>query len=471
MRRKLFFSYLQIEMKKDVTLMNVIKFGGSSLASGSQLKKVVQIVKDDAARKIVVVSAPGKRSAEDEKVTDLLIGFGMKALAGHDYSSVLSKIVNRYQTIAEELSLGTEIIGEIRQNLDDLINGNKDEPDYYLDAFKASGENNNAKLVAAYFNKEGVPARYMNPKEAGLLVTNEPGNAQVLSESYEELAKMRDSEEVIVFPGFFGYTRDGKVCTFSRGGSDITGSILANGIHADLYENFTDVDAIFTANPNVVENPIGIKELTYREMRELSYGGFSVLHDEALQPAFKLGIPVQIKNTNNPSAPGTRIMKERQLSDQGVIGIASSSGFSSIYIDKYLMNREIGFGRKVLEILESRGISYEHMPSGIDNLTIILHSDQMSSEEEQSLLVQLEEELGADSVKVEHDIALIMIVGEGMRERMFTMSKAATAFSENNINIDMINQGASEVSVMFGIQAKHEDLAVKALYEAFFEKK
>lgn len=457
-------------MIKDVTLMNVIKFGGSSLASGSQLKKVVQIVKEDAARKIVVVSAPGKRSAEDEKVTDLLIGFGMKALVGHDYSAVLSKIINRYQSIAEELGLGNEIIDEIRTNLDSLVNGNKDEPDYYLDAFKASGENNNAKLVAAYFNQEGVPARYMDPKEAGLVVTNEPGNAQVLPESYEQLYKLRESKEVIIFPGFFGYTKDGKACTFSRGGSDITGSILANGIKAGLYENFTDVDAIFAANPNVVENPIGIKELTYREMRELSYGGFSVLHDEALQPAFKLGIPVQIKNTNNPSAPGTRIMKERQMSEQSVIGIASSSGFSSIYIDKYLMNREIGFGRKVLEILESKGISYEHMPSGIDNLTIILHSDQMTTEEEDSLLVQLKEELDADSVTVERNIALIMIVGEGMREKMFTMSKAATAFSENTINIDMINQGASEVSVMFGIQAKHEDLAVKALYEAFFVK-
>ncbi len=457
-------------MIKGVTLMNVIKFGGSSLASGNQLKKVVQIVKEDAARKIVVVSAPGKRSAEDEKVTDLLIGFGMKALVGHDFSAVQEKIIDRYQSIAEELGMGTEIIDEIRSNLAVLVKGNKDEPDYYLDAFKASGEDNNAKLVAAYFNQEGIPARYMDPKEAGLVVTNEPGNTQVLPESYEQLYKLRDSKEIIIFPGFFGYTKDGKVCTFSRGGSDITGSILANGTQADLYENFTDVDAIFAANPHVVENPIGIKELTYREIRELSYGGFSVLHDEALQPAFKLGIPVQIKNTNNPSAPGTRIMKERQITDQGVIGIASSSGFSSIYIDKYLMNREIGFGRKVLEILEARGISYEHMPSGIDNLTILLETDQMTTEEEKSLLVQLKEELCADSVTVKHDIALIMIVGEGMSEKIFTMSKAATALSENNINIDMINQGASEVSVIFGIQAKYEDLAVKALYEAFFVK-
>lgn len=450
-------------------LMNVVKFGGSSLASGSQLKKVLQIVKGDKARKVVVVSAPGKRSSDDEKVTDLLIDLGMKALAKQDYQAVLSSVIARYSSIAEELNLGNEIIDEIELNLAALVAGNKQEPDYYLDAFKASGEDNNAKLVAAYFNHEGLPARYVNPQEAGLIVTNEPGNARVLPEAYEKLQQLRASEEVIIFPGFFGYTKDGKVCTFSRGGSDITGAILANGTQADLYENFTDVDAIYVANPNVVENPKGIKTLTYREMRELSYAGFSVLHDEALQPAFKQGIPVQIKNTNNPEAPGTSIVKERHSADQGVVGIASSHGFCSIYIEKYLMNREIGFGRRVLEILEDQKLSYEHMPSGIDDLTIILRDHQLSDEGEAALLERLRVELEADSVVVERNLALIMIVGEGMRRKIGTMSKAATAFAESNINIDMINQGASEVSVMFGIAADQEDKAIQALYKAFFE--
>lgn len=449
--------------------MNVVKFGGSSLASGSQLKKVLQIVKGDKARKMVVVSAPGKRSSDDEKVTDLLIDLGMKALAKQDYQAVLSSVIARYSSIAEELNLGNEIIDEIELNLAALVAGNKQEPDYYLDAFKASGEDNNAKLVAAYFNHEGLPARYVNPQEAGLIVTNEPGNARVLPEAYEKLQQLRASEEVIIFPGFFGYTKDGKVCTFSRGGSDITGAILANGTQADLYENFTDVDAIYVANPNVVENPKGIKTLTYREMRELSYAGFSVLHDEALQPAFKQGIPVQIKNTNNPEAPGTSIVKERHSADQGVVGIASSHGFCSIYIEKYLMNREIGFGRRVLEILEDQKLSYEHMPSGIDDLTIILRDHQLSDEGEAALLERLRIELEADSVVVERNLALIMIVGEGMRRKIGTMSKAATAFAESNINIDMINQGASEVSVMFGIAADQEDKAIQALYKAFFE--
>ena len=450
--------------------MNVVKFGGSSLASGSQLKKVLQIIKEDPARKVVVVSAPGKRSSEDDKVTDLLISLGTAVLNNEEYLGFLQRVMARYISIAEELNLGEEIIKEIHMDLLALVAGNKQKPDYYLDAFKASGENNNAKLVAAYFNQEGLPARYINPQEAGLLVTDEPGNARVLSESYENLYQLRQIDEVIIFPGFFGYTKTGEVCTFSRGGSDITGAILANGTRAALYENFTDVDAIYAANPNVVENPKSIKELTYREMRELSYAGFTVLHDEALHPAFKQGIPVQIKNTNNPAAPGTSILKERHSADQGVVGIASSNGFCSIYIEKYLMNREVGFGRRVLEILEDQEVSYEHMPSGIDDLTIILRDHQLTEEGEAHLLNRLKSELQADSVVIEHDIALIMIVGEGMRQKIGTMSKAATAFAESKINIDMINQGASEVSVMFGIGAEQEDLAIQSLYQAFFEK-
>lgn len=449
--------------------MNVVKFGGSSLASGSQLKKVVQIVKENRERKVIVVSAPGKRSEKDEKVTDLLIGFGMKALAGHHYQAVLEVIVDRYASIAEELDLGTEIVEDIRENLEELTRGDKTRPEYYIDAFKASGENNHAKLVAAYFVKEGLPAKYVSPLDAGLYVMDAPGNARVLPESYGNLYQLRKTDEIIVFPGFFGYTKNGEICTFSRGGSDITGAILANGLKADLYENYTDVDAIFAANPRMITNPEGIKELTYREMRELSYAGFSVLHDEALEPAFKLEIPVLIKNTNNPKAEGTKIVKQRTLTDQSVIGIASSTGFVSIYIEKYLMNREVGFGRKILGVLESQGISYEHMPSGIDDLTIIIREDQMTPEEEETLLKRLKTELEADNIEIERDLALIMIVGEGMREKVGTMAKAAEAFSKHNINIEMINQGASEVSVMFGIHESQEKAAVKALYEAFFE--
>lgn len=449
--------------------MNVIKFGGSSLASAQQLRKVVQIIKDNAARKIVVVSAPGKRFSQDEKVTDLLIAIAEKSLLNQDFSEEMNKVVYRYQEIAEDLQLDKAVIEMIRTNLNELVAGDKTHPEYYLNAFKASGEDNNAKLIAAYFNQEGLLSSYVNPQEAGLIVTDEPNNARVLPESYESLVKLRDRNEVIVFPGFFGYTKEGKVCTFSRGGSDITGAILANGVDAELYENFTDVDAIFAANPSVVKNPQPVAELTYREMRELSYAGFSVLHDEALEPAFKKGIPVVIKNTNNPSSPGTKIVKEHTKEHAPIIGIASSSGFVNIYIEKYLMNREIGFGRKVLYLLESHGLSYEHTPSGIDNLTVILRENQMTPEIEEILIRELKEELSVDSVDIERDVALIMLVGEGMRNQIGTMAVAAKAFKDHQINIDMVNQGASENSVMFGIQKKDEDKAVEALYHAFFD--
>ncbi|KRN57812.1 aspartate kinase [Carnobacterium divergens] len=448
--------------------MKVIKFGGSSLASATQLKKVFQIVKEDSQRKVVVVSAPGKRSKADDKVTDLLIDCGTKALLNEAYQPVLVKIIARYEEMAVDLNLDLAIIDEIKRDLETLALGDKSQPDYFLDAFKASGENNNAKLIAAYFNHEGLEATYVNPMEAGLFVTDEPGNAQVLPESYERLYELRKQAGVLIVPGFFGYTKEGKLITFSRGGSDITGAILANGLQAELYENFTDVDAIYAANPNVVDKPQEIETLTYKEMRELSYAGFSVFHDEALYPAFKAGVPVQIKNTNNPHAVGTRIATTREKSPGAVVGIASSPGFSSIYIEKYLMNREIGFGRKMLEILEDAGLSYEHTPSGIDDLTVILRSNQLSESQENELLNRLKEDLHADKVVIQHNLALMMVVGEEMRCNVGTMAKASEALAEHGINIEMINQGSSEVSMMFGVQEVDEDKALKALYQAFF---
>lgn len=450
--------------------MNVIKFGGSSLASAQQFKKVAQIVKDNAKRKIVVVSAPGKRFPEDDKVTDLLIAIAKKSLINQDFSLEMNKVVQHYQEIADALHLNKNVMEMIQLNLNNLVAIDKTtDADYYIDALKASGEDNCAKLVSAYFNQEGLVSSYVSPREAGLIVTDEPNNAQVLPESYEALANLRNREEIVVFPGFFGYTKTGKVATFSRGGSDITGAILANAIDAEVYENFTDVDAIFSANPTVVKNPQPIYELTYREMRELSYSGFSVLHDEALQPALVKNIPVVIKNTNNPSSPGTRIVKKRMVKINSIIGIASSSGFMSIYIEKHLMNREIGFGRKLLQLLESYGLRYEHTLSGIDNLTVILNAEQLTPAVLDSLITHLKEQLKVDNVRTECDISLIMLVGEGMRNQIGTMAIAAQALRENQINIDMVNQGASENSVMIGIQKKNEDNAVKALYHAFFE--
>ncbi|OIK10928.1 aspartate kinase [Bacillus sp. MUM 116] len=448
--------------------MKVVKFGGSSLASGKQLQKVFQIVISDSERKVVVVSAPGKRFSDDEKVTDLLIECAELSLQNQNPKEKIAAVVERYTKIAEELAIPSDVIKEIEDDLERRVSSDKSHPERFMDLMKASGEDNNAKLVAAYFQSQGVEASYVNPKDAGLLVSDEPGNAQTLPESYSKLASLHDRRGILIFPGFFGYSKDGDVFTFSRSGSDITGSILANALKADLYENFTDVDAVYSVNPTLVSTPKEIKELTYREMRELSYAGFTVLHDEALVPAFRAGIPVNIKNTNNPSAPGTRIVYERDNTNGPVVGIASDEGFCSIYVSKYLMNREIGFGRKLLGILEEFGLSYEHTPSGIDDISVILREDQLAPGMEEEIKRRIETDLNADLVKFEHSLALIMVVGEGMRRNVGTMARASKALAKAEINIEMINQGSSEVSMMFGVKEVEEKRAVQALYDEFF---
>lgn len=448
--------------------MKVVKFGGSSLASGDQVKKVFDIVTSDPDRKVVVVSAPGKRYPEDRKVTDLLIELGERTLRGEEAPEFLSAVISRYSQVAEELKLPAEIVSKIELDLIQLLNADKTRQARYIDAIKASGEDNNAKLIAEYFKSRGIEATYINPKEAGLLVEENGGTALVLKKSYENLKSLRKRSGILIFPGFFGYNEASEVVTFSRSGSDITGSILANGIQADLYENFTDVDAVYSVNPNVVSNPKEIRELTYREMRELSYAGFSVFHDEALIPAFEAGIPVHIKNTNNPEAAGTRIVNERKNTNGPVIGIASDDDFCSIYVNKYLMNKEIGFGRKLLSILEDFGLTYEHSPSGIDDLSIILRQKQMNAETEELILERIRTDLKPDEVTVEHNLSLIMMVGEGMRHNIGTAARASKALAEAGVNIEMINQGSSEVSMMFGVKEAQEKKAVQALYEEFF---
>jgi aspartate kinase len=448
--------------------MKVVKFGGSSLASGEQLEKVFEIVMSDSDRKVVVVSAPGKRFSDDIKVTDLLIACAEKALTTGNTDAELKAVLERYENIAKELNLSPNIIDTIREDLLERLNADITNSEQFIDLLKASGEDNNAKLVAAYFQSKGVEASYVDPKEAGLLVTNEPGNAQVLPDSYNRLYLLRERSGILVFPGFFGYNEDGEVVTFSRSGSDITGSILANGLKADLYENYSDVDAVYSVNPNIIEDPKEIREITFREMRELAYGGFSVFHDEALYPAFLAGVPVNVKNTNNPIAPGTLIVNQRTNQDGPVIGISSEKGFCNIYVRKYLMNREIGFGSKLLKILEDYGLSYEHTPSGIDDLSVILRHSQMDDDMEQEIVSRIHHELKADEVHVIPNIALIMVVGEGMRHNIGTMARASKALAHAAINIEMINQGSSEVSMMFGVKEKDEKRAVQALYEEFF---
>lgn len=448
--------------------MKVAKFGGSSVANATQIKKVANIIKDDSKRKFVVVSAPGKRNDEDIKVTDLLIELGEAYFSKQDYQSVLDGIHTRYKEIINELEIEQTIFDDIKNTLNDIL-ASKENEAIKMDAIKASGEDSSAKIVSAYLNKLGISASYVNPKDAGMIVSNEPGNAQILEESFELIHKLREHEGVLIIPGFFGYTKDDKLMTFSRGGSDITGSIIAAGVKAALYENFTDVDSVYSVNPNIVKNPQEISVLTYKEMRELSYAGFSVFHDEALIPAFREKIPVCIKNTNNPSAPGTMIVNEKEEKDDCVVGIASDTNFTSLYVSKYLMNRELGFGRKLLNILEDEHISFEHAPSGIDDMSVIIRESELTPVKEERITERIYNELDVDTLHFRRNLAMVMIVGEGMKSTIGVAAKATDAFAKANVSIEMINQGSSEVSIMFGIDSSGVEEATKALYHAFFE--
>lgn len=448
--------------------MKVVKFGGSSLASASQLEKVFNIVQSDSERRFVVVSAPGKRNAEDTKVTDALIKYYREYVDGKDVTASQEWIINRYQAMVDELGFSANSMKKIAENIISLATLPIDDNEFLYDTFLSAGEDNNAKLIAEYFTFRGLPARYVHPKKAGIIVSSEPGNARILPSSYDKIEELQNAEEVLIIPGFFGVTVDNQICTFSRGGSDITGSIVAAGVKADLYENFTDVDGIFAAHPGIIKHPHSIKELTYREMRELAYAGFSVLHDEALLPAYRGRIPLVIKNTNNPSHPGTRIVLDHTDQTLPVVGIAADDGFVSINISKYLMNREVGFGRKVLQILEDLNIRFEHMPTGIDDLSIVLRNRELTPIKEAEILRQLKTKMEVDKAEIEHGLSIIMIVGENMKSHVGVTATATSALSNQNVNLAMISQGASEVSVMFVVKTEEKEKALQALYAAFF---
>jgi aspartate kinase len=451
--------------------MKICKFGGSSLANAAQLKKVMDIVLADPSRKIVVVSAPGKRHSGDTKVTDLLIQLAEAALAGENTDRQFGAVVERYAEIASELNLGEEIIREIEMDLMDRIASvTKLTKAEFLDLMKASGEDNNAKLVAVAFNARGKKARYASPKDTGLVLKGEFGDAVLDPSSYSTLARaFSDFEGIVIYPGFFGYTKEGKVATFPRGGSDITGSILAAAVCADVYENFTDVDSVYPVDPRIVpEVKEGIPTMTYREMRELAYAGFGVFNDDAVIPAVRARIPINIRNTNHPAEPGTMIQQSRRVVPGTVVGIASADGFCNIVVDKYLMNREVGFGRRLLQILEDEGIGYEHMPSGVDSQCVVVKEQFLPKEREHKILQRIRRELSPDSVLVERDITILMIVGEGMCYTAGMFAKACLALASAGINISMVNQGSSEVSFMIAIRKQDRDTAVRALYKAFF---
>ncbi len=451
--------------------MKVCKFGGSSLADATQLNKVIDIVLADPARRIVVVSAPGKRDKGDTKVTDLLIALAKAALAGENTDRQLGEVVERYATIASDLKLGDDIINDITRDLRNRVAQVKDlAPAEFMDLLKASGEDNNAKLVAVAFAARGKKVRYVSPRDTGLVLCGEFGDATLDPDSYSTLSRaFSNFEGIVIYPGFFGYTKEGKVATFPRGGSDITGSILAAAVCADVYENFTDVDSVYPVDPRIVpEVKEGIPTMTYREMRELAYAGFGVFADDAVIPAVRARIPINIRNTNHPSEPGTMIQQSRRVVPGTIVGVASADGFCNIVVEKYLMNREIGFGRKLLQILEEERIPYEHMPSGVDSQCIVIKEQFLPKEVERRVISIIKRQLNPDFVTVERDFTMLMIVGEGMCYTPGMLAKACLALASAGISMSMVNQGSSEVSFMIAIRRQDRDNAVRALYRAFF---
>ncbi len=448
--------------------MKVAKFGGTSLADARQIKRAVDIVLSDQDRRVLVVSAPGKRSSTDVKVTDLLIACAAAIHSGYDGSLEINTIAKRFGDIAKDLGLTKDYEALVKADLNLRIEKNRHKHRELQDALKAAGEDNNAKLIADYIQLQGVKASYVNPIEAGLRLKMVRKSTVILEESYKNLSSLKHKEELVVFPGFFGGTEDGQILTFSRGGSDISGAVVAVAIGATVYENWTDVDSVFAVNPNLVSFPRGIREITYHEMRELAYAGFSVLHEEAVTPTFQHNIPIHIRNTNNPDAAGTRIVAEHEDIDSIVTGIAGRKGFSLLHVSKFLMNREVGFAMRVLEILADLDIPFDHMPSGIDSLSLVIKKDLFTPEKEKQVTARLLEELEVDVLEVSHNLGIVMVVGDAMAKTVGVTARATSALARAGINLELISQGASEISIVFGIREEFVNYAIRELYKEFF---
>lgn len=434
-------------------MKKVVKFGGSSLASAEQFKKVGAIIRAEKERRYVVPSAPGKRDSKDTKVTDMLYQCYALAEEEKDFSKNLKAIKARYQEIIDGLGLKLSLENEfktIEENFKIKAGSN----------YAASrGEYLNGIIMANYLGYEFVDA-------ADVIRFAENGDFD--ADTTNELMKERLAKaEYAVIPGFYGAYENGVVKTFSRGGSDITGSIVARAVKADIYENWTDVSGFMIADPRIIENPESIDTITYKELRELSYMGASVLHEDAIFPVRREGIPINIKNTNAPEDKGTWIVESTcQKSEYTITGIAGKKGFCSINVDKDMMNAEIGFGRKVLQAFEDNGISFEHMPSGIDTMTVFVHQDEFMPKE-QRVVSAIHRMAEPDTIEIESDLALIAVVGRGMKSTRGTAGRIFSALAHANVNVKMIDQGSSELNIIIGVADQDYETAIKAIYDIF----
>ena len=434
-------------------MKKIVKFGGSSLANAEQFQKVGEIIRSDESRRYVVPSAPGKRFDGDTKVTDLLYKCYNTAVEGEDFIPILQEIKGRYYEIIRGLNLDLSLEDEFAQIEADF------RAQSGTDYAASRGEFLNGKVMAAYLGYEFVDA-------ADVIRFDKNGNLDA-EKTDRLLSKKLAKCERAVIPGFYGAGEDGKVKTFSRGGSDVTGSLVAKAIKADLYENWTDVSGFLVTDPRIVKNPEVIESITYRELRELSYMGATVLHEDAIFPVRKEGIPINIKNTNRPEDKGTFIVESTCKKPKFTItGIAGKKGFCSINIEKSMMNSEVGFGRKVLQVFEDQGISFEHVPSGIDTMTVYVHQDEFE-EKEQQVIAGIHRAVQPDFVEMESDLALIAVVGRGMKSTRGTAGRIFSALAHANVNVKMIDQGSREMNVIIGIRDEDFENAIRAIYDVF----
>ena len=434
-------------------MKKVVKFGGSSLASAEQFNKVKSIITADPHRRYVIPSAPGKRFSDDTKVTDMLYDCYDTAVNGKNFEEKLDKIHARYQEIIDGLHLNLSLDEEFEKIFEYFQNGAG------VNYAASRGEYLNGIIMAHYLGFDFIDA-------AEVIFFDE--NGEFDSEKTNNILSMRlEKTEHAVIPGFYGAMPNGTIKTFSRGGSDITGSIVARAVKADLYENWTDVSGFLVTDPRIVENPEPIEIITYRELRELAYMGASVLHDEAIFPVRREGIPINIKNTNDPSAPGTLIVESTYKKPKyKITGIAGKKGFASVNLEKDRMNTEIGFGRRVLSVFEENGLSFEHIPSGIDTMSVFVQQFDFE-EKEQKILAGLHRNVDPDFLEIHSNIALIAVVGRGMKSTEGTAGKLFTALAKEDINIRMIDQGSSELNIIIGVNEKDFEKAIKAIYHAF----
>ena len=433
--------------------LKVLKFGGSSLADAEHFRAVAAIVQSEPERRYVVASAPGKRRSGDVKVTDLLYQCYELASNEEDISEVFDEICSRYNDIIRDLGLEidlTEVFEKIRLSV--LHNSGRD----YV---ASRGEYLSAMILAKYLGYDFIDARK-------IVFFREDGTFD--AERTNEVAREYLSRhERAVIPGFYGSMPNGTIKTFSRGGSDITGSIVARAVSATLYENWTDVSGFLMADPRCIENPRVIDTITYKELRELSYMGATVLHEDAIFPVRYSKIPINIRNTNRPEDRGTMIVPQTdEISPDIITGIAGKTGFSTLTIEKEMMNAELGFGRRVLQVIEESGVSYEHFPSGIDTMTVVIASKELSAKRAE-IMAGICREVNPDNIFVEENLALVAIVGRGMVKAKGTAARVFTALADAGVNVRMIDQGSCELNIIVGVDANDYIIALNAIYRAF----